>query len=81
MLQLLLDAGATVTGDGQAPYERAIEFASKNGHNMVRNLLRSRYDRKSLGLDLNNFELAGEVDLGLSDLGIGNTQYEFGVGV
>lgn len=72
MLQLLIDAGATVTGDGQAQYDRAVELASKNGHNAARNLLNSHYARKSVELDFDIFDLGRVMDLGMSDLGIGN---------
>jgi len=41
VLQLLLNAGAQVIGPGGEQYERAREFASKNGHIAARRLLES----------------------------------------
>jgi ankyrin repeat protein len=39
MVQLLLNAGAEVYGNGQVQYERALVFASSNGHHATRRLL------------------------------------------
>jgi ankyrin repeat protein len=41
VLQLLLNAGAQIIGPGGEQYERAREFASKNGHIAARRLLES----------------------------------------
>jgi ankyrin repeat protein len=45
VLQLLLNAGAQVIGPGGEQYERAGEFASKNGHIAARRLLESYRDQ------------------------------------
>ena len=41
MVQLLLNAGADIHEAGQGQYERALRFASKNGHHATRQLLES----------------------------------------
>ena len=43
MVQILLNSGCIITGDGQEQYERALERASENGHHAVRKLLEGHY--------------------------------------
>ncbi|GIJ92153.1 hypothetical protein Asppvi_011129 [Aspergillus pseudoviridinutans] len=39
MLQMLLNGGASITGDGKRQYQRALDFAERNGHNAAAKLL------------------------------------------
>lgn len=39
MVQMLLNAGAEVHGEGQAQYKRALEHATRNGHLTLKKLL------------------------------------------
>lgn len=43
MVQLLLNAGADIYGEGEAQYERALNFASSKGHHAVRELLEDHH--------------------------------------
>jgi ankyrin repeat protein len=64
VLQLLLNAGAQVIGPGGEQYERAREFASKNGHIAARRLLES-YKSQWLG-DFVDWDLTS-TDVGFLD--------------
>jgi ankyrin repeat protein len=64
VLQLLLNAGAQVIGPGGEQYERAREFASKNGHIAARRLLES-YKGQWLG-DFVDWDLTS-TDVGFLD--------------
>jgi ankyrin repeat protein len=44
MLKMLLNAGVSIHGDGQVQFERALEFASNNGHHAARQMLEEHHD-------------------------------------
>jgi hypothetical protein len=46
MVQLLLNAGAELSGPGNAQYRRALELASAYGHNAVGKLIKAHYERR-----------------------------------
>ena len=46
MVQLLINAGAQVTGSGSKQYERAVKFATANGHAAVRRMLEKIHSEK-----------------------------------
>ena len=39
MVQLLLNAGVKLSGSGDAQYRTALEVASENGHNAIKQLI------------------------------------------
>lgn len=43
MIKMLLNAGADVHGEGQIQYQRALEFASNNGHHAARQMLEEHH--------------------------------------
>lgn len=43
MVQLLLNHGALIHGDGQYQYERSLKFARETGHHALREMLEDRH--------------------------------------
>jgi ankyrin repeat protein len=44
MLKMLLNAGVNIHGEGQIQYERALNFASNNGHHAARQMLEEHHN-------------------------------------
>ena len=49
VLQILVDNGASIQGPGKAQYERALEFATSEGHLAAKRLLQSLWDDALMG--------------------------------
>jgi hypothetical protein len=82
MLQLLLSAGAEISGPGAEQYESARELALKNGHGSVRRLLEKHMAERLEGLlawDLTSVDF-GNMDLGSMNIySINQQSTDFGV--
>src|SRR5206468_3270220 len=78
MLQLLLNAGAKIEGEGQAQYERAVKLATENGHKAARRLLQSSHAQKCAMPNFCTVQEDEPLDASLDSIGLGNFGFDSG---